>query len=179
MILNKETILMKRLVFILLPLFLLQCSLWQQITRKESTFYTEEEKQILEVSTAAIDFRYGFDPSLELDYVYRAGNFTDKELEGKSKRLLEALKKFDREKVVAFYEKMYRLKEILAWNMNNAQQEKEWDDYTLLSKYIIPDTEKFVEMLEKSVILIDQNYKKTIEERKAGIKKQVEAELAD
>ena len=30
-------------------------------------------------------------------------------------------------------------------------------------------------MLEKNVILIDQNYKRTIEERKGEIKKQVEA----
>ena len=70
---------------------------------------------------------------------------------------------------------MFRLKEIITWNMNNAQKDGEWDDYTLISKYILPDTEKYVEMLEKNVILIDQNYKRTIEERKGEIKKQVEA----
>ena len=167
---------MKRIIPLLLPLLLiLNCSTWYQLTKKESRYYTEEEKLILEATTAAIDFRYGFDPSLELDYVYKAGTFSEKELTDKNKKMLEVLRKIDREKVVAFYEKMFRLKEIITWNMNNAQKDGEWDDYTLISKYILPDTEKYVEMLEKNVILIDQNYKRTIEERKGEIKKQVEA----
>ena len=167
---------MKRIIPLLLPLFLiLNCSTWYQLTKKESRYYTEEEKLILEATTAAVDFRYGFDPSLELDYVYKAGTFSEKELTDKNKKMLEVLRKIDREKVVAFYEKMFRLKEIITWNMNNAQKDGEWDDYTLISKYILPDTEKYVEMLEKNVILIDQNYKRTIEERKGEIKKQVEA----
>lgn len=170
---------MKRLIILLLPLFLLQCSTWYQITRKESKYYTEEEKQILEVTTAAVDFRYGFDPSLELDYVYAAGKFSEKELEDKNKKMLEVLRKIDKTKVVEFYEKMYRLKEIITWHMNEARQESEWDDYTLISKYILPDTEKYVEMLEKNVILIDQNYKNTIQERKGEIKKQVEVRLGN
>ncbi|NLV66389.1 MAG: hypothetical protein GXY14_01820 [Spirochaetes bacterium] len=167
---------MKRIIPLLLPLLLiLNCSTWYQLTKKESRYYTEEEKLILEATTAAVDFRYGFDPSLELDYVYKAGTFSEKELTDKNKKMLEVLRKIDREKVVAFYEKMFRLKEIITWNMNNAQKDGEWDDYTLISKYILPDTEKYVEMLEKNVILIDQNYKRTIEERKGEIKKQVEA----
>jgi len=170
---------MKRLVFFLLPLFLLQCSTWYQLTKKESKYYTVEEKQILEATTASVDFRYGFDPSLELDYVYKAGTFSEKELEDKNKKMLEVLRGIDRAKVIAFYEKMFRLKEIITWNMNNAQNEKEWDDYTLISKYILPDTEKYVEMLEKNVILIDQNYKNTIQERKGEIRKQVELELGN
>ncbi|HPS58844.1 MAG TPA: hypothetical protein PK514_12130 [Spirochaetota bacterium] len=170
---------MKRLIFLLLPLFLLNCSTWYQITKKESRYYTDEEKQILEVTTAAVDFRYGFDQSLELDYVYKAGTFSEKELDDKNKKMLEVLRKIEKPRVVAFYEKMFRLKEIIAWNMNHALQDKEWGDYTLISKYILPDTEKYVEMLEKNVILIDQNYKTTIQERKGEIKKQVELELGN
>lgn len=168
---------MKRLVFLLLPVFFLQCSTWYQLTKKESKYYTEEEKQILEVTTAAVDFRYGFDPTLELDYVYKAGTFSEKELEDKNRKMLEVLRGIDKAKAVAFYEKMFRLKEIITWRMNEAQQDKEWNDYTLISKYILPDTEKYVEMLEKNVILIDQNYKNIIQERKGEIKKQVQMEL--
>ena len=170
---------MKKFIFLLLPVLLLQCSTWYQLTKKESKYYTEEEKQILEAATSAVDFRYGFDPNLELDYVYKAGTFSEKELADKNKKMLEVLRKFDKQKVVAFYEKMFRLKEIITWNMNNAQKDKEWDDYTLISKYILPDTENYVEMLEKNVILIDQNYKNTIQERKGEIRKQVEAELGE
>jgi hypothetical protein len=167
---------MNRIIPLLLPLLLiLNCSTWYQLTKKESKYYTEEEKLILEATTAAIDFGYGFDPSLKLDYVYKAGIFSEKEIADKNKKMLEVLRKIEKEKVVAFYEKMFRLKEIITWKMNNAQKDREWDDYTLISKYILPDTEKYVEMLEKNVILIDQNYKKTIEERKGEIKKQVES----
>jgi len=168
---------MKKLLILLLPLFMLNCGLWYSFTKKESTYYTEEEKVMLDATTAAIDFRYGFDPGLELDYVYRAGNFPDRELEGKSKKMLEALKQFDKQKVVAFFEKMFRLKETLSLRMKEAEKDEEWEDYTLLQKYILPDMEKYIEMLEKNVLLIDRDYKNTIEERKGAIKKQVESGL--
>ncbi|HQO39344.1 MAG TPA: hypothetical protein PK986_02640, partial [Spirochaetota bacterium] len=78
---------MKRIIPLLLPLLLiLNCSTWYQLTKKESRYYTEEEKLILEATTAAVDFRYGFDPSLELDYVYKAGTFSEKELTDKNKK---------------------------------------------------------------------------------------------
>jgi len=174
---------MKRLLILLLPLFFLQCSslssLWYDITKKESTYYNDSEKQILEETTAAIDFRYGFDPDIEIDYIYRAGSFPDKELEGKSKKMLDVLKKYEKQKVIEFYEKIYMLKEIQSVYMANAQKDEEWGDFTLIQKYILPDTEKYVEMLEKNVLLIDENYKKIIEERKGEIRKQVEAEFAD
>ncbi len=43
----------------------------------------------------------------------------------------------------------------------------------MIEKYLLPDTKKFLEMLEKNVILIDVKYRTTIEERKRIIQKEV------
>lgn len=170
---------MKKLIFLLLPILFTGCSYWYSLTRTDSTYYTADENLMLDETTKAIDFRYGFDPDLELDYVYRAGTFSDKDLDAKSKKMLEVLKKYDKAVVIAFYEKIYKLNEIIVWTMGYCEREKEWTEYTLIQKYILPDTRKYLEILEKNVLLIDVNYKKIIEERKGEIKKQVEAERAE
>lgn len=164
----------KSLMLLLIPVVILtQCTTWYRLTKKESKYYTPIEMNILADTTAAIDFRYGFDPDLELDYIYMAGNFSTSEFLLKEKKLKDALLKYKTEEVIAFYEKIYRLTEILAWNMNDYKEDKEWAESTLIEKYLLPDTKKFLEMLEKNVILIDVQYRNTIEERKRVIKEEV------
>ena len=161
------------LLFIIPAVIFTQCTTWYRITKKESKYYTPAEMILLADATAAADFRYGFDPDLELDYVYMAGTFSASELAAKEKKLRDTLLKYKAEEVILLYEKLYRLTEILTWNMNDYREDEEWAEATLIEKYLLPDTKKFLEMLEKNVVSIDVQYRTTIEERKRIIKKEV------
>jgi hypothetical protein len=164
----------KSLLLLIIPVVIFtQCTTWYRITRKDSKYYSPAEMIILADTTSAIDFKYGFEPDLELDYIYMAGSFSASELASKEKKLKDTLLKYKTEEVVLFYEKIYRLTEILIWHMNDFKEEEEWAEATLIEKYLLPDTKKFLEMLEKNVILIDVQYRTTFEERKRKIKQEV------
>jgi len=164
----------KNLILLIIPVVILtQCTTWYRITKKESKYYTPAETIILADTTTAIDFRYGFDPDLELDYIYMAGKFSASELAVKEKNLRETLLRYKTEEVVLFYEKIFRLTEILTWHMEDYKKDEDWAEATLIEKYLLPDTKKFLEMLEKNVILIDVKYRTNIEERKRIIQKEV------
>jgi len=168
----------KNLGLLIIPVLILaQCSTWYKLTKKESEYYTPAEMKILIDTTDAADFRYGFDPDLELDYIYMAGRFTSSELVSKEKNMKTALLKYSREEVVNFYEKIYRLSEILAWNVKDYKEDEDWTEATLIEKYLLPDTLKFLEMLEKNVIHIDEKYRSIINKRKKIIREQVIKEL--
>lgn len=169
---------LKILFILLLPLMLVQCSVWYNLTKKESRYYTPDELIILQETTSVAGFGYGFDPDLDLDYIFVAGIYSAKELEAKSKALRDVLVKYDSKRSVAFYEKIFRLQSIIEWNMNYYEKKEKWEKYTIIKKYILPDTEKYVEMLEKNIRLIDRNYSGIIEERKKQIKSNVEKELS-
>ncbi len=169
---------LKILIILILPFMLMQCSLWYNLTKKESKYYSPDELALLQETTSVSGFGYGFDPDLDLDYVYVAGTYSAKELEAKAKAMRDVLIKYDSKRSVAFYEKLFRLKSIIEWNMNYYNKKETWEKYTLIKKYILPDTEKYVEMLEKNILLIDRNYSGIIEERKKQIKSNVEKELS-
>ena len=168
----------KNIALLLLPVLLLtECTTWYRITKKESKYYTPLELNILADTTAAIDFKYGFDPDLKLDYIYMAGSFSDQEISSKEKKLKEALLKYKPEEVISFYEKIYRLTEIQSWYMNDYKKDEDWAESTLIEKYLLPDTKKFLEILEKNVVFIDENYRNIKEERKRVIKEEVIKDL--
>lgn len=169
---------LKFLIILLLPFMLTQCSLWYKITKKESKYFSTEELVLLEKTTAVSGFSYGFDPDLKLDYIYVAGTYSDKELNAKSKALREVLTQYDYDQIESFYEKIFRLQSILEWNMNYYNKKEKWGEHTLIKTYILPDTEKYVEMYEKNLLLINRSYKDTIEERKKQIKSNVDKELS-
>ncbi len=169
---------LKILIILLLPFMLTQCSLWYKITKEESKYYTAEELVLLEETTAVSGFSYGFDPDLKLDYVYIAGNYSDKELDAKSKDLRTLLAKYDYNQVESFYEKIFRLQTIIEWNMNYYSKKKKWPEQTLIQDYILPDTKKYVEIFEKNLLLINRSYKNIIDERKKQIKSDVDKELS-
>jgi len=169
---------LKLIIILLLPLMFTQCSVWYNLTKKESKYYTQDEIVLLQETTSASGFSYGFDPDLDLDYIYIAGTYSDKELAAKEKAQRDVISAYETERVTAFYEKIFRLKSIIEWNMNYYKKKEKWEEYTLLKTYILPDTEKFVEMLEKNLLLINRDYRNIIEKRKKKISADVEKELS-
>jgi len=162
-------------MILILPLLLLECQSlsWNNLTKKESKLFSETEKIMINETTASVDFKYGYDPDLEFDYVYKAGSFTDSEISAKSPEMKKVLLKYSTKEIISFYEKIVQLKEIQVWKMNYLRDKKKWVNSTYLQKYILPETEQFYVILENNVRQIDAAYGATIEKRKTEIKNYV------
>jgi len=165
-------------IYMLLICFSLTgCHAWDLLTKKFSSLYSETEKVILAETTASINYKFGYDPDLDIDYVYKAGQFTDKDITSGLPVMKKVLLKYPKEEVIVFYEKIIRLKQTQIWKMNRFRNKKKWTNYTYLEKYILPETDQYLSLLEKNIIQIDTQYKETIEERKEEIKKKTEDDL--
>ena len=169
----------KLAIIMILPMMLLQCqsSLWTMMTKKESKLYSEVEMKMLLETTGSVDFKFGYDPDLEIDYVYKAGSFSDSEVNAKSPEMKKVLSKYTAAEVISFYEKIVQLRETQTWKMNLYRQRKNWENSTFIQKYSMPETELFLGILEKNVIQINAAYGGNIEKRKNEIKAEVSARL--
>ena len=165
------------IITVILSFLLTGCQTLDLLTKKYSSLYSETEKIILGETTASINFKSGYDPDLDIDYVYKAGQFTEKDVNAGLPGMKKVLLKYPKEDVVIFYEKIVGLKETQVWKMNRFRDKKKWTDYTYLQTYILPETELYLSLLEKNVFQIDTQYKETIAERKEEIKKQTEDNL--
>ena len=164
----------KIMILMILPLLLIECKsqYWNRITKEESKLYTDSEKIMLDEITTSIDFKFGFDPDLELDYVFRAGKFTDKEIQAKSPEMKKVILKYKSEELIPFYGKIVQMKDAQVMEMNYYREDEEWQDATYIQKYILPDAELFMDMLEKTMILVNPSYANEI--NKIKIKKTME-----
>jgi hypothetical protein len=165
------------IAIIILTVNLTACRTWEMLTKKFSSLYTEKEKIILAETTESINFKYGYDPDLDIDYVYKAGQYTEKDINAGLPVMKKILLKYPKEEVIVFYEKIISLKETQVWKMNRFMEKKRWTNYTYLQKYILPETEQYLALLEKNILQLDDQYKETIETRKEEIKKETEENL--
>lgn len=165
----------KLLMILILPLLLLQCQSfsWSNLTRKESKLFSETEKIMVNETASSIDFKYGYDPDLEIDYIFKAGTFTESEIKSKSPEMKKVLLKYDSKEIISFYEKIYQMKEIQTWKMNYLRNKKNWVNSTFLQKYMLPEMEQYYVILENNVMQIDPAYSGIIEKRKAELKQLV------
>jgi len=169
----------KIFIVLLMPVFLVQCSsipFVGKFFRSESKFFTEGEKVVLSQTTKAIGYNFSFDPDLKLDYIY--SNSSDVELaKKKEKDFKKVLESFKKEEITSFYEKIYRLKLLLTYTMEEAKKDKDWNDYTLIKKYILPGFTVYYDMLERNVYKIVPEYKETAVKKKALIEGKVKKEF--
>jgi hypothetical protein len=158
----------KIIVLMILPLLLVECksSLWNRITKKESKLYTSSELIMLDEITASIDFRYGFEPDLRLDYVFKAGRFTDKEIQAKAPEMKKVLVKYKPEEIISFYGKIVQMKDAQVSAMNEYREDEDWEDATYIEKYILPEAEMFLDILEKNMIQVNSSYSDEIKKIK-------------
>lgn len=165
----------KLLMILILPLLLLQCQSfsWSNLTRKESKLFSETEKIMVDETASSVDFKYGYDPDLEIDYVFKAGTFTESEIKSKSPEMKKVLLKYDSKEIISFYEKVYQMKEIQTWKMNYLRNRKNWVNSTFLQKYMLPEMELYYVILENNIMQIDPAYSGNIEKRKAELKRLV------
>jgi hypothetical protein len=163
----------KILIITILPLLLFGCqsSIWIFLTKKESKLYTAKERIILIDTTSAVNYDYGFDPDLLMDYLFIAGKFTDKEITARSPEMRKAMQKHNPADIISFYEKIIQLQQSQIWKAENLTKNKKWINATYIQKEFLPETELFLSMLEKNVIQMNPQYALNIEERKNTIRR--------
>lgn len=166
----------KLLIILILPLLILECNsaALYNLTKKQSKLFSEVEKNMINETTASIDFKFGYDPDLEIDYVFKAGTFTDSEVNAKSPEMKKVLLKYSSKEIISFYEKIFQMKETQIWKMNYLRSRKKWVNSTYLQKYTLPEMEQYLIILENNVMQIDPAYAGKIEKRKTELKKIVD-----
>ena len=160
-------------------LFLTRCAAYYNIisfTNPKSTFYTEEEKKLLEKTVKSIDFDSGYDPALDLDYVYPlTPGFT--EFKAGDKDLSRALEGSDNETLIGYSEKIYRLKMITEMRMDKYRADGNWKNYTFINKYLLPPLTYYSGAVEKQALKRDRKYQNEIDSRKDTIEQKVKYDM--
>ncbi len=161
---------------VILPLLLVQCASFYGIFRVDSTFYNDTELQILAKTTEAIRYDYGYDPDIDIEYVftYSANDLDIKKMEQNLEKTLSTL---DTPALVKYYEKLYTLKVKTLYTLELLRDKKIWNNFTYIEKHYLVDLNTYVDLIEKQVSRRDALYAGTIIQRKNLIKDQVEDEL--
>ena len=163
-------------VVVILCLSMVQCATYYHIFEgPQSTFYTEQEKQLLEKTTKSIDFDYGYDQDMDLDYVFpRTQGYT--EFKPGDRDLSQALDGVDDNTLIAFSEKIYWLKKFTVIKMDEYGKSGNWKFYTYINKYLLPSIDHYAAMVEKQAVRRD-NYQYEIEKRKKSIDNKIRKEM--
>jgi len=159
-------------------LFLTRCAAYYNVisfTNPKSTYYTEQEKKLLEKTVKSIEFDSGYDPFLDLEYVYPlTPGYT--EFKAGDKGLSKALEDSDSQTLIGYSEKIYRLKAITEIKMEKCRNKGDWKNYTFLNKYLLPPLAYYSGALEKQALKKDKSYQGEIDKRKNTIEKKVKYE---
>jgi hypothetical protein len=163
----------KTLIITILALLIFGCqsSIWIWLTKKESKLFTEKERIILIDTTSAVNYGYGFNPDLLMDYVFIAGNFTEKEITAKSPDMRKTMTKFSPDEIISFYEKIVQLKEAQIWKIENLTKDEKWINATYIQNVLLPEAELFLSILEKNVMQINPQYAANMQDKKSTIKR--------
>lgn len=153
------------------------CMYYYKYFGKRSETFSAKEIALLEGTTAAIQFDYGYEDFLDVDYMYSLPNGSGAaKNEAKFSKSLEGI---DGDTLVAFFEKVWGNHEKAVLQMDYYKDTKDWRNYTYISKYILPGMEEYTTLLEKYVIMKNPSYKAKIEERKKDIRETTIAFLRD
>lgn len=166
----------KLLLIMILPLLLIECQSFSlsDLNRKKSVLFTDTEKVMADETSAAIDFKYGYDPDLEMDYVFKSGNLTEQNISSKSPEMKKVMAKYSTKEILSFYEKAFQMKEIQVWKMNYLRNRKNWTNTTYIEKYMLPVMEQYFAILENNVLPIDPYYTEKLGKRKVYLQKLVD-----
>jgi hypothetical protein len=145
----------------IIPLLMLDCSIWRSIFKSESKRYSPEDVVILDRTISEIGYIRGFDTDLEMDYIVSTAS-SERDLSKKEAQITAILKGYTVEAITSFFEKVYSLKVETANSIVKTEKDKKWKDYTYLSKYLYPPLEKYVDLMEKCIVKSNKDYSSKI-----------------
>ena len=163
-------------IWIFLAFAITGCAQYYDIFGKQSNYFTERELQLLDDSLEALEMGRGYDPEVDLEYIY-THSFTSKNERQQTSRLAGALKNVSPEEFIEFYEKIYRLRMLTEGKMDRYNRDVEMINYTYLKKYLLPGLDFYLSLLESEVLKRDSGYADIIDERKDEIREEAMEQL--
>ncbi len=153
------------------------CAMYYHVMpRPKSDYFAPEERVILEKTTRAIDFGAAFDEEILLDYVFsRTPGFDS--FKGGEKDLAGAIEGLDGDTLMAYNEKIYRLKLLTAMKMEQYRRDGNWKQYTYISTYLMPALDHYAALVEQQAAKRVRGYRDFLEERKSDIQRSIDLEL--
>jgi hypothetical protein len=160
-------------MIILQCLLLVRCATYYHLLGEDkNTFYTDQQKIILEKTLKSIDFDYGYSMDVDLNYLYPLYQGLT-EFKPGDKELVRAIDGMDAGTLISYSEKIYWLKSVAAHKMRGYEKSGDWKNYTYVEKYLLPPIKYYSELLEKQALKKDKNYADQIEKRKKAIDRKV------
>lgn len=163
-------------IWIILAFILTGCAPYYDIFGKQSNYFTEREQQYLDASLEALEMGRGYDPEVDLDYIY-AHSFTSKNQRQQSARLADTFKDFSSEEFIEFYENIFRLRMLTEGKMERYNRDVDMINYTYVKKYLSPGLEFYLDLLEEEALKRDSGYSDIIDERKDEIREEAMDQL--
>lgn len=158
-------------------LFQAGCAMYYHIMpRPRSDYFAPEERAILEKTTDAIEFDAAFDEYIRLDYVFSQAPGFDS-FKGGEKEISRAMEGLDGDAIVAYHEKIYRLKLLTAMKMEQYRKDGNWKQYTYIRTYLLPPLDHYAALVEQQAVKRVRGYRDVIEERKNDIQRSIDLEL--
>ncbi len=147
---------LKRKLILLPILTILTASLWgcstfNSLFYSENKYFTPEERPIIDDLALSIDFRRGYDDKMELNYVYAAGKFSKGEYMGRRHLFVQTLRKYKKTQCLAVLKKVYQMEAKATLDMKEYKEDEDWDEYTYISTYIMPEIKLFISIFESSM----------------------------
>lgn len=166
-------------ILALMCLFMVRCATYYRIfsfNEPKSVLYTEQEKEILEKTVKSIDFDYGYDGELDIDYVVpMTEGFTEfKAGEGDIARALEGV---DGGTLADYNDKIYRLKKTTLMKMEQYRADGNWKNYTYINKYLMPPLDYYSGLIEKQAVKKNRSYLYEIDKKKKAIDDSIQFEM--
>ena len=161
----------KKIITCIIPLLLLQCSIYKSVFKSESQRYTPEDEVILERAISEIGYIRGFDIDLKIDYIVSTVS-SERDLSKKEQQVAAILRGYSAEAVMSVFEKIYSLKVETSNLITKKENDRKWKDYTYLSKYLYPPLEKYIDFMEKSIVKSNKDYSSKISSVKESIERQ-------
>lgn len=133
------------------PLLALSCA---SIPVEGNGFFNPDELALLDKTTQAIDYGYGYDADEELNYIFSI-SMTGMNDTQKEKAFTAVVKDIPSEQFMRFYMKIYRLHAMTRYVLHRHKNEKEWKEYTYVKNYLYPPLDSYFAMIEKNLIAHD------------------------
>jgi hypothetical protein len=173
---------MKRLApLVILAFIITGCdiqSIYFSITREKSDYFTEEEKVILNATTAALGFDNGYDPDMDIDYVNSFKHSTPITRAARAKMRAQ-LAKLDRETLTSYYEKIYGLVVMTKERVYYYKKMQDWSNHTFTKKYLLPPLMDYFNILEDYLFKVNREYAENSKKKKKVLRKKVLAHVRE
>ncbi len=173
---------MKRLApLVILALIITGCDIQEiyfSMTRETSDYFTEEEKTILNATTAALGYDNGYSPEMDIDYVNRFKHSTPASRAAKAKMRAQ-LAKLDEKTLTSYYEKIYGLVVITKERVYYYKKMQDWSNHTFTKKYLLPPLLDYFTILEDYLFKMNREYAENSKKKKKVLKKKVLAHVRE